>query len=58
VLVLANFSEQTQHCPAIVFSAQPESAVDLLTNETYALRGGLSLAPYQVLWLDCKATKS
>ena len=55
VLVLANFSEQPQHCPAAVFSAQPESAVDLLTGKTHHLHAGLTLQPYEVLWLDCRA---
>ena len=55
ILALANFSEQPQSCPAIVFSAQPESAVDLLTGETRDLRTGLTMAPYEVLWLDCRA---
>nr|WP_315231785.1 alpha-amylase family glycosyl hydrolase [uncultured Albidiferax sp.] len=54
VLVLANFSEQPQHCPALVFSAQPETAVDLLSGTVRSLREGLALAPYEVLWLDCK----
>jgi amylosucrase len=55
ILALANFSEQPQTCPAIVFSAQPESAVDLLTGEARDLHAGLTLAPYEVLWLDCRA---
>ena len=55
VLVLANFSEQLQRCPAAVFSAQPESAVELLTGETRHLHAGLTLQPYEVLWLDCRA---
>ena len=54
VLVLANFSEQPQHCPALVFSAQPETAVDLLSGTVRSLREGLALTPYEVLWLDCK----
>ncbi len=55
VLVLANFSEQLQTCPAIVFSAQPESAVDVLTGEVRHLHAGVALGPYEVLWLDCGA---
>ena len=55
VLVLANFSEQPQTCPAIVFSAQPECAVELLTGEMRDLHAGLTLQPYAVLWLDCRA---
>ena len=54
VLVLANFSEHPQDCPAVVFGAQPESAVDLLAGETRTLHAGLTLAPYEVLWLDCR----
>jgi amylosucrase len=55
VLVLANFSEQPQSCPAVVFSAQPDSAIDLLGNAPRRLRDGVTLAPYEVLWLDCRA---
>ena len=51
VLVLANFSEFDQPCPAEVFSAMPDSATDLITGGPRALRDGLVLAPYKVLWL-------
>jgi amylosucrase len=55
VLVLANFSELPQHCPAVVFSAQPAEALDLLSDTPRVLSEGLTLAPYEVLWLDCSA---
>jgi amylosucrase len=58
VLVLANFSELDPHCPAPVFSALPASALDLLTGCTLPLRAGLTLAPYEVLWLECDGTAS
>jgi amylosucrase len=51
VLVLANFSEFAQHCPAIVFSSGPDRARDLITGADRALGIGLTLAPYEVLWL-------
>ena len=54
VLVLANFSESTQRIPAHVLSAQPDEARDLISGGTHRLRDGLALAPYQVLWLDCR----
>ena len=56
VLVLANFSETVQRVPATVMSAQPELARDLIGGQLHRLREGLTLAPYQVLWLDCGAT--
>ena len=52
ILVLANFSEFEQRCPAPVFSSSAPEAVDLLSGEARTLRGGLALAPYEVLWLD------
>jgi amylosucrase len=52
VLVLANFSEFDQPCPARVFAAQPEVAVDLIGGSPRPLRQGLTLAPYELLWLD------
>lgn len=54
VLVLANFSEHEQHSPAAVFSAMPAQALDLLTGRVRALHGGITLAPYEVLWLACE----
>jgi amylosucrase len=54
VLVLANFSEAVQRIPAHVLSAQPSDAKDLLTGHICRLREGLTLAPYQVVWLDCR----
>lgn len=55
ILVLANFSEQAQTVAAEVFSAQPASARDLIGGDRLPLHGGLSLAPYQTVWLDCRA---
>lgn len=52
VLVLANFSEFDQACPARVFSAQPDSAVDRISGRACRLGEGLTLAPYELLWLD------
>jgi amylosucrase len=51
VLVLANFSEYPQHCTARVLQALPDSAVDLVSDRTVALKGGLMLGPYEVVWL-------
>lgn len=51
VLVLANFSEHAQTVSAEVLSAMPEQASDLVSGTRVALRGGLSLAPYQMVWL-------
>jgi amylosucrase len=56
VLVLANFSEVPQQCPAVVFSAQPAEAMNLLSVTPRALHDGLTLAPYEVLWLDCSTS--
>lgn len=51
VLVLANFSEFAQHCPAPTFQALPAQAVDLLSRRSITLREGITLAPCEVLWL-------
>jgi amylosucrase len=51
VLVLANFSEHAQTVDAEVLSAMPDSAPDLVSGTRVALRGGLSLAPYRMMWL-------
>jgi amylosucrase len=52
VLVLANFSEYPQHCTARVLQGLPESAVDWVSDRTVALKGGLTLGPYEVVWLE------
>ena len=52
VLVLANFSEFPQHCTSQVFQALPETALDLISDRTLRLKGGLTLAPYAMLWLS------
>jgi amylosucrase len=54
VLVLANFSESAQSVAAEVFSALPAQARDLVSGLSHDLRAGLRLAPYQMLWLDCR----
>lgn len=58
VLVLANFSEHVQTVQAEVLSAMPASAVDLVGGQRHPLRDGLTLAPYQMVWLDCRAPAS
>ena len=55
ILVLANFSEHPQAVAGEVLSAQPEMATDLVAGRAHVLRAGLSLAPYQMVWLDCGA---
>jgi hypothetical protein len=54
VLVLANFSEFEQHCSSEIFAAMPDDVNDLLGNDlvTIVLRQGLTLRPYQVVWLN------
>jgi amylosucrase len=52
VLVLANFSEAVQTISREVLSGMPDAAVDLLDGATCSLRRDLSLAPYQMLWLQ------
>jgi amylosucrase len=54
VLVLANFSEFEKYCPPEVFSAMPSEMSDLLGNGSVKLqlRQGLTLTPYQVVWLN------
>ncbi len=54
ILVLANFSEFPQRVDAYVLAAMPASANDLITNTPIGLRQGVTLAPYQTLWLDCR----
>ena len=54
VLVLANFSDFAQRVPPHILSAQPDVAHDLIAGEAWRLRSGVTLAPYQVLWLDCR----
>jgi amylosucrase len=54
VLVLANFSEYEQHCSPEIFSTLQSEAKDLLGNSlvTLPLRQGLTLTPYQFVWLN------
>jgi len=54
LLVLANFSDLAQRVPPHILSAQPPTARDLISDQLFGLHQGLQLAPYQVLWLDCR----
>jgi amylosucrase len=54
VLVLANFSEQAQRVEAHVLSGMPAAAEELVGAVHADLRRPLELAPYQLLWLDCR----
>ncbi len=56
VLVLANFSEYRQAIAAEVLSAMPPDTTDLVEGAQHDLRGGLTLEPYQMVWLDCRTT--
>lgn len=51
VLVLANFSERPASVLPEVLSAQPATMVDLIGQAAFDLRAGLTLAPYQMVWL-------
>ena len=52
LLVLANFSELAQHCPAHVFAALPGQCLDLLSGQAVHTHAGITLAPYEVRWLQ------
>ena len=52
VLVLANFSEYPQHCSARVFQALTATATDLISDRPMALKSGIDLAPYAMVWLS------
>ncbi len=54
VLALANFSEVAQPVRGEVFGALPAAADDLLNGLRLELHAGLTLGPYQVVWLDLK----
>ena len=53
VLVLSNFGEQAQRLPAPLLQAQGYvgSATDLVSDQTVALKGDLTLGPLQSMWL-------
>ena len=51
LLVLGNFSEFEQTIAAPTFSAMPESMLDLIGNSAHCVRQGITLAPYQMVWL-------
>jgi amylosucrase len=55
ILVLANFSEHAQTLASATLSALPDSAQDLVSGQRFGLRSDLTLHPYQMLWLDCRA---
>jgi amylosucrase len=52
LLVLANFSEFDQPVAGHVFSAMPAQADELITGVRHDLHHGLTLAPYQMVWLE------
>ena len=54
LLVLGNFSEIEQNVDAAVLGAMPDTAIDFISSITFDLRRGVRLAPYQMLWLDCR----
>ena len=54
VLVLANFSEYPHAVAADVLAALPPAATDRVTGTRHDLRQALRLAPYQMVWLDCR----
>ncbi|MDP4301028.1 amylosucrase [Leptothrix discophora] len=54
ILVLANFSEKEQVVAARVLSGMPGAAADLIAQNGHDLRSDLTLAPYQMVWLDCR----
>lgn len=51
VLVLANFSEHPQAVDRRVLAAMPGGVVDMVGGGGFDLRTGLTLQPYQQLWL-------
>lgn len=51
VLVLANFSEHPQAVDRRVLAALPVAVVDVVGGGGFDLRTGLTLQPYQQLWL-------
>ena len=51
LLVLGNFSEFEQTIAAPTFSAMPETMLDLIGNSAHGVRQGITLAPYQMVWL-------
>jgi amylosucrase len=55
ILVLANFSEHPCAVSAEVLSAMPASAIDLVAGARHELHAGLTLAPCQMVWLDCRS---
>jgi amylosucrase len=55
ILVLANFGDRPSAVSPEVLSALPDSAIDLVTGTRRDLRSELTLAAYQMVWLDCRA---
>lgn len=54
LLVLANFSEHAQTIRSEVLSALPATAPDRITGTRHDLRADLTLAPYQMVWLEVR----
>lgn len=52
LLVFGNFSEHPQTISAHTLQAMPFQAYDLISGSTVKLNEGLTLRPYQVLWLE------
>lgn len=52
LLVLANFSEQPQQISALTLSALPKTMLDVVSRKEISVTNGLTLAPYQFLWLQ------
>jgi len=53
LLVFGNFSDVEQTVSASVLSTLPEVVIDLIGNAAFAMRHGIRLAAYQILWLNC-----
>lgn len=51
LLILGNFSETAQTVSAETLSTLPTQLVDLIGNSAYDTQQGITLAPYQMLWL-------
>jgi amylosucrase len=53
LIVMANFSEESQTVPVSTFRSQgfAHFCVDLFSNMTYSTRDSITLDPYRILWL-------
>jgi amylosucrase len=54
VLLLSNFSEYVQTVGAALLQSLPMQATDLVSGLGFDLRGGVTLLPYQQVWLSFK----